>query len=76
MIIAYIILVWFLYLGHFDSESDKTKNSSNPQQHGKTTEQLFTELHPLWRGRRWSQSIRAITLVEFISLLLGVTLQM
>lgn len=76
IIITHIILIWFLLLGHLDSVSDEAKKGSNPQQHGKATKQLFTELHPLRGSGWWCQSIRTITHMQFISLFLCMTLQM
>lgn len=71
---AYIIHVGFFYRGNFNDIGDKTEDGTNPKQHGKATEQLFTELHPL-RGGGWrGQAIRTISLMQLICSFLCMTL--
>ena len=68
---THVVALRVLLRGHLDTVGDEAKHSTDPQQQGEATEELFAKLHPFGRRFRRCQLVRTIAVIANASLLLG-----
>ena len=73
--VTHVITRGILIGGGLDGVGHKTKDSSNPQQKGESSEQLGTELDPFWGCLGGSQFVGSITLKVLFGLFWGQALK-
>ena len=65
---AHVVVLNFFRRRKLDPVCKEAKEAADPQQHREATEQLLTELDPLWRRLGGSQFVRTISLEDDLRL--------
>lgn len=65
---TYVVAEHVLLGADFDRVSDEAKDGADPQEHGKSAEEVLAELDPFRRRLWWSQGVGAVAFKDGLSL--------